>query len=281
LARLLRYNIQAFRALGDGSRLAVARDGIYRAAAGETTMKKVFTYARGSRPLNFCCDGPRVIFGEYGDGFEESEVFLYVSEDFGQTWEVGYRFVSGDIRHVHNVLFDAFDNRYWVLVGDFDRQPGIGTMSRDMKKIEWLTRGSQESRAVGAIVTADCLYYGTDSDRERNYLVRLEKSSGKSAKLLEVEGSSLYAASFGPVHAISTCVEPNPACSSRECSLYISRDGDRWERTLPHRKDIFNPVLFQFGCLVLPYSQCDRARGMFSGQAVAGAHDLTTLLDFE
>ena len=32
LARLLRYNIQAFQVLSDGSRLAVARDGIYRAA---------------------------------------------------------------------------------------------------------------------------------------------------------------------------------------------------------------------------------------------------------
>jgi hypothetical protein len=109
----------------------------------------------------------------------------------------------------------------------------------------------------------------------------LDKRSGKLDILREIGGSSLYAANFGPVCAISTCVEPNPACPSRECSLYISRDGDCWERTLPHRKDILHTVLFQFGCLVLPYSYCNRARGMFSGQAVTGAHDLTTLLDYE
>jgi hypothetical protein len=280
-SRLLRYNIQALQVLDDGTRLAVARDGIYRAAPGETAMNRVFAYTRGSRPLNLCADGPRVLFGEYGDGFDGSEIFLYVSEDFGRSWEVGFRFPPGDIRHVHNIVFDATENHYWVMVGDFDQQPGIGALSKDLKHIEWLTRGGQVSRAVGAIVAPDCLYYGTDSDREKNFIIRLDKRSGKTEKLQEVEGSSLYAASFGPVHVISTCVEPNPACPSHECALYVSRDFDQWTRVLPHRKDFLNPTLFQFGCLVLPYSRCPRPLGMFSGQAVTGAHDRVTLLEFE
>jgi hypothetical protein len=279
-SRLLRYNIQALRVLDDGTRLAVARDGIYRAAPGETAMARVFAYKRGSRPLNLCADGSRVIFGEYGDGLSNAEVFLYVSEDAGRTWNVGFRFPRGDIRHVHNILFDAVKNHYWVLVGDFGRQPGIGALSKDLKHLDWLTRGGQTSRAVGAILTPDALYYGTDSDREQNFLVRLDKQSGIIEKLREMEGSSLYAASFGPVHVVSTCVEPNPASASRECALYATRDFDRWERILPHRKDFLHAIFFQFGCLVLPYSRCDRPRGMFSGQAVAGAHNQATLLDF-
>lgn len=281
LARLLRYNVQALQVFADGSRLAVARDGIYRAAAGEIEMTRVFTYTRGSRPLNLCADGPRALFGEYGDGFGGSEIYIYLSEDFGQSWQIGYRFFPGDIRHIHNVLYDAEKNHYWVMVGDFDKQPGIGVLSKDLSHIDWLTRGGQMSRAVGAILAPECLYYGTDSDRDKNYLARLDKQTGKVEKLREVEGSSLYAASFGPVHVISTCVEPNPSCPSRECSLYVSRDGDRWDRVLPHRKDLLNPVLFQFGCLVLPYSYCSSPWGMFSGQAVVGAHNQTTLLDFE
>jgi hypothetical protein len=282
-ARLLRYYIQAFQVLDDGSRLAVARDGIYRAAATEIEMRKVFSYARGSRPLSFCTDGPRVLFGEYDGGqrFRGSEVFIYLSEDFGQSWQIGYRFPADDIRHVHNILYDAGENHYWVLVGDFDRQPGIGALSKDIRHIEWLTRGGQMSRAVGAIVAADALYYGTDSNQEKNFLIRLDKRSGKTEKLQEVEGSSLFAASFGPVYAISTCVEPNPACPSRECSLYVSRDGGRWDRILPHRKDFLPPMPFQFGCLVLPNSRDNRPRGMFSGQAVAGAHNRVSLLNFD
>lgn len=263
--------------------MAVVRDGIYRAAPGEKEMTRVFAYTRGSRPLNLCAEGPRVLFGEYdgGESLKGSEIFLYVSEDFGRSWQIGYRFPPGDIRHVHNILIDTAENHYWVLVGDFDRQPGIGALSKDLKHIEWLTRGGQESRAVGAIITPDCLYYGTDSDREKNYIVRLDKQSGKTEKLQEVEGSSLYATSFGPVHLISTCVEPNPACPSRECALYASRDGAHWERILPHRKDFLNPLLFQFGCLVLPFSRTNRPRGMFSGQALTGAHNRVTLLNFE
>jgi hypothetical protein len=280
-SRLLRHNIQAFRILEDGSRLAVARNGIYRAASGETEMTRVFTYTRGSRPLNLCVDGPRAIFGEYGDDYSQTEVFLYVSEDYGVSWEKGFRFPRGDIRHVHNIIFDPRENHYWVLVGDFGRQPGIGVLSKDLKNIDWLIRGGYEARAVGAINMPDCLYYGTDSDRERNFIIRLEKQSGKLTKVLEIEGSSLYATSFGPVHVISSCVEPNPSCTSRECSLYVSSDGDRWDRILPHRKDMLSPVLFQFGCLVLPYSYYPKPRGMFSGQAVSGAHNKTTMLSFE
>jgi hypothetical protein len=278
--RLLRYYLAAFQVLDDGTRVAVARDGLYRAGPGEIDMTRVFSITRGSRPLNLTADGARLLFGEYGDGFGSSEVFLYVSEDRGRTWEVCYRFPPGNIRHVHNIAVDPWDGHYWVLVGDYDSQPGIGALSKDLRTIDWLIRGVLNSRAVGVIVRPDCLLYGTDSDQNRNYIMRLEKQSGRLACIQEVEGSSLYAAKFGPVHAISTCVEPNPACPSQECALYISRNGDAWQRVQPHRKDRHHPELFQFGTLALPYSYYDQPRGMFSGQAVVGAHNRVRLLEF-
>jgi hypothetical protein len=182
---------------------------------------------------------------------------------------------------VHNVIVDPFGDHYWILVGDYDTQPGIGVLDKDLKTIDWLRRGEPESRVVGAIVKPDCLLYGTDSDNGRNFIIRLDKQTGKLSKLLEVEGSSLYAASFGPVMAISTCVEPNPSCPSNECAIYLSRDGDAWNRVMPHRKDRHHPFLFQYGTLVLPSSRNKEAKGMFSGQAVVGAHDLVTLLNFD
>jgi len=279
-ARLLRYNISALQVLEDGARVAVARDGLYRAEPGETRMKRVFTISRGSRPLNLAADGQRLLFGEYGTGFESLEVYIYVSEDGGKTWHVGYRFTPGDIHHVHNVLVDPWENHYWVMVGDFERQPGIGALSKDLKTVDWLARGNQESRAVGAIVKPDCLLYGTDSDRNRNFIIRLDKKTGKKTKLLEIEGSSLYAAAFGPINAISTCVERNPACPSRDCSIHVSFDGDAWNRIQPHKKDRYSLQLFQFGALILPFTCNDQPKGMFSGQAVESAHNLVTMLDF-
>lgn len=279
-ARLLRYYVAAFRVLEDGSRIAVAREGVFRAGPGEKDMVPVFRLARGSRPLNIAADGRRVLFGEYGSGLESAEVHVYVSDDWGRSFQVGYSFPRGDIRHVHNILVDPHAGHYWVLVGDFGRQPGIGALSKDLKTLDWIARGSQRCRAVGAVIEKDCLVYGTDSDRERNYIVRLDKRSGNIETLLEVEGSSLYAARFGPVRLISTCVEPNPSCLARECSLYASLDGQEWRRAAVHRKDAFHPVYFQFGALVLPYANNRTGRGMYSGQAVRGLDNRVAFVEF-
>jgi hypothetical protein len=100
-------------------------------------------------------------------------------------------------------------------------------------------------------------------------------------KLLEVEGSSLYAETFGSIFAISTNVEYNPHYTSRECALYLSRDGEIWTRTFPHQKDRCHKELFQYGTLVLPVALCDQSKGMFSGQAVMESHNIVTLLDFD
>lgn len=280
-ARLLRYYIAAFQVLADGSRVAVARDGIYHAAPGETRMKRAFQITRGSRPLNLTVDGARVLFGEYGGGYESSEVFIYVSEDSGRTFDVGYRFPKGDIRHVHNVQVDPNGNGYWVFVGDHGREPGIGLLSRNMRTMDWLCRGHQRARIVSAIIDPDCFLCGTDSDVERNFIVRIDKQSGRIDDLLEVEGSSLYSTRFGPVRVISTCVEPNPACLSRECSLYASLNGEDWKRTAIYEKDQYHPTYFQFGTLVLPYSHSPQPRGMFSGQAVKGLDNTVSFIDFD
>lgn len=270
MARLLRWYIAALQVMPDGSRLAVARDGIYRAAPGEDAMTRVFNITRGSRPLNLSVDGNRVLFGEYGSGLEETEVLIYASEDCGRTFHEAFRFPRGDIRHVHNVIVDPFGDHYWVLAGDFGRQPGIGALSRDLKHLEWLGRGTQRFRAVSAHVEPDRLVYGTDSDRDHNFIVSLDKQSGRIEELREVEGSSLFAAQFGEWKIISTAVEPNPYCRSRECSLYGSRNGREWQRLAVHRKDVFSPVYFQFGAIVLPYSQASSMHGfMYSGQALA------------
>jgi len=277
-ARLLRYYIAAFQVLSDGSRIAVARDGLYRAGPDELRMSRVFRITRGSRPLNLAVDRSRVLFGEYGE-LDAYEACLYVSEDGGKGFDVAYRFRRGEIRHVHNVLVDPYHQGYWVFVGDFGCQPGIASLSKDLRTLEWLGRGSQKHRAVAALIETDCLIYGTDSDCQQNAIVRLDKRTGKVHHLRDVEGTSLYAATFGPVQVISTCVEPNAACNSNECSLYASRDGAQWERLLVHKKDRHHNKYFQFGTIVLPYAYHGEPRGMYSGQAIEGMDDRVSFLE--
>lgn len=281
LARLLRYDVMAFQVMADGTRLAVARDGVYRAERGETRMARVFRVMRGSRPINLTVDGKRVLFGEYGSYFGwRSDVLIYVSDDGGRTFETGYRFDVGDIMHVHNIVVDPYQDEYWVLTGDVGHEPGIALLSKDMRTLEWVRRGSQQYRAVQVLVYPDYLMYGTDSNSERNFIVRFDKRSGKTSKLIEIQGSSHYASEFGPVRLISTTVEPNPVWFTRQCALYASFDGDRWRRVVTHRKDRYHTRYFQFGKIILPYAHHQKPRGMYSGQSLVGMDEKVSLVDF-
>lgn len=281
-ARLLRYYVAALGVLSDGTRIAVAREGVYRALPDETRMSRAFEITRGSRPLNITIDDhDRILFGEYGDLPEGHEKFIYASDDRGASFHVVYSFPSADIRHVHNVIWDRFEGGYWVMVGDFDKQPGIGKLSEDFKNLEWLRRGDQEVRAVGVIVEKDCLYYGTDSELCQNYIVRMDKKTGQVTRLRAVEGSSLYATRFGDVRLISTCVEPSSVNRSRQSVIYASVDGDNWQPIQSFNKDMLDARLFQFGTVALPTSDYHESVGMFSGQALAGCDNRITLVQFE
>lgn len=279
-ARLLRHYIGALGLLPDGTRVAVARDGIYRAAPGEAVMEVAFPVTRGSRPLNLLVTPEVVLFGEYGVNRSREEIHLYVSVDGARRFEVAYTFPAGAIRHVHNVLFDRHLDAYWVLTGDYGDEPGIGLLDKDLTRIEWIDRGHQEARAVGAIVEEDALLFGTDSDRVQNRIKRIDKRSGAVTALRDVDGSSLFACRFGSVRAISTCVEPNVHGAPPASKLYLSADGDRWVEAAAYPKDRL-PSIFQFGSVVLPGCDFDGPRGMLSGQAIVGLDDRLVVFELD
>jgi hypothetical protein len=276
-ARLLRYNIEAMQVLLDGTRVAVARDGVYRAEAGELEMRLSWRVTRGSRPINLSVDGNRVLFGEYG-GLDMVEVRVYCSDDSGLHFEPVYEFPNGDIHHLHNVVVDRYANHYWLLAGDHGRTPGIATLSKDFRHLEWVERGSQMVRAVSVLVRPDCLIYGSDSELEANYIIRLDKKTGRYERVLPIDGSSLYAADFRGRAVISTCVEPSQVNKGRCASLYGSVDNENWSQLLSFRKDYWNCIAFQFGLIVLPNVEgSEPSYGMFSGQALSKRHDQVSI----
>jgi hypothetical protein len=143
-ARLLRFNIQALQVLPDGSRVAVARDGIYRAERGEVAMRRTWAVTRGSRPIHLSADGDRLLFGEYGGlEMDQVQVRVYRSDDSGKHFEPVYQFPKGDVHHIHNIVVDGYANHYWVLAGDHGRTPGIGALSKDCRHLDWAERGNQ------------------------------------------------------------------------------------------------------------------------------------------
>lgn len=279
-ARLLRQYVAALVVLSDGTRVGIARDGIYRAAPGDSVMTCTFRPPTGWRPLNLTVDnGDRVIFGEYGANPQRREIFIYASDDLARSFHPAFKFKAGDIRHVHNVIFDPFWDQFWVMVGDVGHEPGVGVLSKDLSTVTWIDRGHQRVRAVGALVERDCLIYGTDSEVQENYIIRLEKRSGKLSPLRGTEGSSLYATRFGGVGIISTCVEPSRVNKSKVATAYLAIEDCQWNPLISFRKDFWPAGLFQFGTIVLPYSHYDGSLGMLSGQALSGADNKVFVID--
>ncbi len=279
-ARLLRRYVAALAVLPSGARVLIRRDGVYRAAPDDRHAIRSFTVTRGSRPLNLAVDEKgRVFFGEYGSGLESGRVRVYGSDDEGASFHVAYEFPTGAIRHIHNVIPDG--DGYLVLCGDFGEQPGIARLDASLQAMDWVVRGSQLARAVSALVDDDSITYGTDSDREPNFIVRVEKRSGRIDKLCSVEGSSLYAAEFGGLRLISTCVEPNVSGESKFAAIYGSLDGGDFTLIRRHLKDRWHPVLFQFGTAVLPRSEFAGNHGFYSGQALQGLDGQAELFVFD
>jgi hypothetical protein len=273
--RLLRHEVKALGLLSDGTHVACDRVGVYRAGPGEPAMQpcRLEDGGRPAKPPMTITIGldDRVLWGEYNSAEAHGQpIRVYVSDDQGRSYQVAHVFEGGSILHVHNIVYDDKLGHYWVLTGDHGHQPGIGRLSADLKHFDWLVQGQQCYRAVEVFDFGDCLVYGTDSEKEPNAVIRLDKTSGRIERLQELDGSCIYACRFGGLYVITTTVEVSQVNLSRNASIWISRDGERWSRVLTARKDRWHTVYFQFGSFVLPRGTSDKEVMLFSGQALEG-----------
>jgi hypothetical protein len=270
--RLLRHEVRALAALDDGTLVAANRRGVFagRPDGGPLAASRMADEGLAVLPPLCIGAGPdAVVFGEYGSP-RGRPMRLFASRDDGRSFAAVHAFAPGEILHVHNVVWDAALDHYWVLTGDFDEQPGIGRLSRDLARFDWFVRGAQRFRAVELFDLGDRLAYATDTQLERNAFVVLDKRTGQAERLHEFEGSCIYACRFGAWYAITTTVEPSPVNPSRDATLWVSRDLAHWECVLRARKDRWHADYFQFGSLVLPRGRSDRPVLAVSGQAVRG-----------
>ena len=274
IRRLLRHEARALAVLSDSQYVVSNREDVFYARAGDSEARHSNMHPAGlvpRLPMRVSV-GPNdtVVWGEYFGNLERREVLIYASDDGGEHFEVAHVFPSGEVRHVHNVVYDEAVGHYWVMAGDYANEPGIGRLSRDFRDFEWVVKGSQIHRAVALIDLGDYFLYGTDTEVETNHIMRFEKRTGRVESVHEIEGSCLHGCRFGSVLAFSTTVEPSPVNRSQEASLWLSRDGDSWSRVFQAAKDSWSPRYFQYGSLVLPSGFSDREVILFSGQAVEG-----------
>lgn len=273
-SRLLRQEVRALVRLSGDRYVAANREGVFHGGASDRVLRPSGIEDGGVpiKPPMRLTPGPGevVVFGEYGSRRDGRPVRLFASRDGGASFALVRAFDAGSVLHVHNLCWDEGLRHYWVLAGDHGQEPGIGVLSEDLARFEWLVKGEQRYRACAVFDFGDHLVYATDTEKEQNGLIRLDKHSGRSERLRDFEGSCIYACRFGGLYAITTTVEPSTVNRSKHAGLWISRDGERWVQAYRAEKDRWSADYFQFGSVVLPAGASDRETLFFSGQAVTG-----------
>lgn len=207
---------------------------------------------RGIRPLHVTAvPSGRIYWGEYFDNRERAEVYIYVSADRGDTWQVAYTFPARSIRHVHNILYDRWGDCLWILTGDEGAECKVLRASCDLRSVEVVLAGDQQARAVAAIPTENGLYLSTDTPLERNHVYCLDRK-GKIAQVGDLASSSIFGCKVTGAMFFSTMVEPSAVNTGREVHLSGSRNGTNWQVLARWKKDILPMRYFQYGNIFLP-----------------------------
>ncbi|MGA7081476.1 MAG: hypothetical protein WBQ43_24440 [Terriglobales bacterium] len=211
---------------------------------------------RGIRPLHVTAvPSGNIYWGEYFDNRERAEVHIYVSTDRGYTWQIGYTFPAGSIRHVHNIVYDRWGNCLWILTGDDGAECKVLRADCDLRSVEVVLAGNQQARAVAAIPTQDGLYLSTDTPFEKNHVYRLDRA-GEVEQVGDLASSSIFgckvSCKVGDAMFFSTMIEPSTVNTGNEVHLTGSRNGTNWEVLARWKKDNLAMRYFQYGNAFLP-----------------------------
>lgn len=251
-ARLFRDGFHALAALPSGVLSAAVAGAIVALRPGENQFRVAHRIIRGTRPLHITTvPNGSVFWGEYFDNAVRDQVHIYASSD-GENWDVAYTFPKGEIRHVHNIVYDRWENCLWVLTGDNGDECRILRADCKFSRVETVLEGNQQARAVALVPMQDGLYFSSDTPLEANFIYRLERG-GRLSRLAEISSSSIYGCQAGEKIFFSTMVEPSQVNRDRHVRIYGAAAGEQlWPALLEWEKDSWPMRLFQYGNAVLP-----------------------------
>ena len=276
-SRLCRDGFHALAILPTGELIAAIPRAIATRFAGEDEFRTTQRVLRGTRPLHFAVTSEgHVFWGEYFDNPQRDKVHIYGSTDHGAHWDVAYTFPKGSIRHIHNIVYDQWENCLWVLTGDEGSECRIMQAACDFSDVEIVLSGSQQTRCVALVPTRDALYFSSDTPLEQNHVYCLDRR-GNLTEVAKPNSSSIYGCRVGDNIFFSTMVEPSEVNRDRKVWVYGSSDGRQFEPLLGWEKDRWPMGPFQYGNVFLPDGNNSTGVLAVTSLAVKGADFETTL----
>lgn len=223
-----------------------------------------------SNPLTFCSmwryGQEEVYWGDYGENENCDEIHIY-KYSMGEM-KVCYTFSAKQIKHVHNILYDKWHNRFVVLTGDFGDNVGIYLASRDFNTVEPFLIGDERYRAVQGFVTETGLVWATDAVMSDNHLYYCPFENKEVIEIAPLNGSVIYGIPVNDGLLFSTTVEPYPTggsflkvifnnriapgIKSRDVHLVFCSRDLKVSVLRTFKKDCLPLCLFQYGQIMFP-----------------------------
>ena len=250
-SRLLRDGFHALAVLPSGAMVGAVPGAILKLHPKTNHFEVSHKVLRGTRPLHITqIPNGTLLWGEYFDNPSREEVHIYTSADEGSTWNVAYTFAKGEIRHVHNIVHDPWQNCLWILTGDDGDECRIIRASYDFREMGTVLKGNQQARSVACVPTQSGLYFATDTPTETNAIYHLDSKGLRC--LAPLTSSSICGCRVAADIFFSTMVEPSSENPDQYVRLFGAREGQDWQSLLAWKKDRWSMRFFQYGNAFLP-----------------------------
>ena len=229
ITRMLRFEIRSSVMLDCDTLLLAQRDIIFAVDLSSGEWKIDFRIPNGRRLLTLSAvtetDGSRAAcFGEYLHNVSGSAVRIW-RRSLGGEWLSSAEFPPGTVDHVHNIVETA-DGRVWVLVGDMNQRAGIWRSNSALDSLEPIATGSQAFRACWLWQAPDGVcHFATDSNVERNHLMRLLPGSNRFERGEPLTGSSIHAGVSKDYVVFATSLEPGYFSGNTIRAIFTRRPG--------------------------------------------------------
>lgn len=283
--QLLRVGLHHLLPLANGNILVTSKQITY-IVSPEGKVVHTFTGYQGNKPAHqgLCVtpDGT-IFFAEYlMNTKRDHSVRLYRSTDNGESFQVVKGWPTGDIRHLHFVKWDSYEQCLWLGTGDYgeeDNECRLYKSPDNGDTWELIGSGSQDWRAIGVCFTKDALLWGTDAGScpDTVHFVRMNRQTQQLEVLADFEGPCHGCASYADGRAFfSTGVEGGENEKDRNARLKEYKAGEivtHWQL----KKDIW-PLILQYGVMRFPLGTEKCNRVVFTAMALKG-HGETIIIE--
>jgi hypothetical protein len=252
--RLLRFRFYNVVPLPDGGlfcmfgkEMAVLRDGELRPIEGLPRPCRIMRSCLALEP-----DGT-LVFGEYLLNDDRTSAIDLFALPAGSTRvQMLRRFEVGEVRHIHGVYRDPYENCLWCATGDKGYESRILRSSDRFATFETIGAGDESWRCVSLLFTADAVYYGTDAEFHRNFIYRIDRRTGRRDALTDVDGPIYYSHAVGRDLFFGVTAELCPSQQGRSAWLWHVSPEDECRSVASFEKDWMPWRYFLPGTLYFP-----------------------------